>query len=146
MTNEKHFPKTIGQWEFDYGFFTNLPRIILACDFSPSSIVWYIPGYFLPLQLIPIPLIQFDLFKLLKAVVLEIECYVITMAIKLQLELIFKELSATQVSKRSSKTTFFYSESILYIRNLESRTLGKQEGFYSKKHRLHRHHSLGREQ
>ena len=100
----------------------------------------------LPLQLIPIPLIQFGLFKLLKVVVLDIECYVITMAIKLQLELIFKELSATQVSKRSSKTTFFYSESILYIRNLESRTLGKQEGFYSKKHRLHRHHSLGREQ
>ena len=100
----------------------------------------------LPLQLIPILLIQFSLFKLLKVVVLDIECYVITMAIKLQLELIFKELSATQVSKRSSKTTFFYSESILYIRNLESRTLGKQEEFYSKKHRLHRHHSLGREQ
>ena len=100
----------------------------------------------LPLQLIPIPLIQFGLFKLLKVVVLDIECYVITMAIKLQLELIFKELSATQVFKRSSKTTFFYSESILYIRNLESQTLGKQEGFYSKKHRLHRHHSLGREQ
>ena len=46
MTNEKHFPKTIGQWEFDYGLFTNLPRIILACDFYPSSIFWYIPGSF----------------------------------------------------------------------------------------------------
>ena len=35
MTNEKHFPKTISQWEFDYGLFTNLPRIIVTCDFSP---------------------------------------------------------------------------------------------------------------
>ena len=26
--NEKHFPKTISQYEFDYGLFTNLPRII----------------------------------------------------------------------------------------------------------------------
>ena len=32
----KHFPKTINQWEFDYGLFTNLPRIIVARDFSPS--------------------------------------------------------------------------------------------------------------
>ena len=24
----KHFPKTICQWEFDYGLFTNFPRII----------------------------------------------------------------------------------------------------------------------
>ena len=37
MTNEKHFPKTISQWEFDYGLFTNLPRIIIPHDFSPSS-------------------------------------------------------------------------------------------------------------
>ena len=37
MTNEKRFPKTISQWEFDYGLFTNLSRIIVACDFSPSS-------------------------------------------------------------------------------------------------------------
>ena len=37
MTNEKHFPKTISQWEFDYGLFTNLPRIIFACNSSPSS-------------------------------------------------------------------------------------------------------------
>ena len=37
MANEKHFPKTISQWEFDCGLFTNLPRIIVACDFSPSS-------------------------------------------------------------------------------------------------------------
>ena len=35
MTNENHFPKTISQWEFDYGLFTNLPRIIVTCDFSP---------------------------------------------------------------------------------------------------------------
>ena len=33
----KTFPKTISQWEFDYGLFTNLPRIIVARDFSPSS-------------------------------------------------------------------------------------------------------------
>ena len=37
-TNEKHFPKTIGKWEFDYGLFTILPRIIVACDFSQSSL------------------------------------------------------------------------------------------------------------
>ena len=41
MTNEKHFPKTISQWEFDYGLFTNLPRIIVARDFSPSSFKRY---------------------------------------------------------------------------------------------------------
>ena len=29
--------KTINQWEFDYGLFTNLPRIIVARCFSPSS-------------------------------------------------------------------------------------------------------------
>ena len=32
-----NFPKTINQWEFDYGLFTNLPRIIVACDFYPIS-------------------------------------------------------------------------------------------------------------
>ena len=37
LTNEKNFPKTISQWEFDYGLFTNLPRIFIACDFSPIS-------------------------------------------------------------------------------------------------------------
>ena len=37
MINEKHFPKPLNQWEFDYGLFTNLPRIIVACDFSSSS-------------------------------------------------------------------------------------------------------------
>ena len=37
LTNEKHFPKSISQWEFDYGLFINLPIIISACDFSPSS-------------------------------------------------------------------------------------------------------------
>ena len=37
MTNEKKFPKTINQWEFDYGFFTDFPRIIVTWDFSHSS-------------------------------------------------------------------------------------------------------------
>ena len=37
LTNEKHFPKIISQWELNYGLFTNLPRIIVACDFSTSS-------------------------------------------------------------------------------------------------------------
>ena len=36
MTNKKHFPKNISQWEFDFGLFTNLPIIIVARDFSPS--------------------------------------------------------------------------------------------------------------
>ena len=27
----------MSQWEFDYGLLTNLPGIIVACDFSPSS-------------------------------------------------------------------------------------------------------------
>ena len=38
MTNEKHFPKTMSQWEFDYGLFTNLPKIVKFTDFSPSSL------------------------------------------------------------------------------------------------------------
>ena len=38
LTNKKHFPKAISQWEFDYGPLTNLPRIIVVCDFSPSSL------------------------------------------------------------------------------------------------------------
>ena len=29
--------KTTSQWEFDYGLFTNLLRIIVSCDFSLSS-------------------------------------------------------------------------------------------------------------
>ena len=37
MTNENHSPKTISQWDFDYGLFTNLPTIIVACDFSPRT-------------------------------------------------------------------------------------------------------------
>ena len=37
LINEKHFPKTISQWELDYGLFTNLPRIIDAWNFSLSS-------------------------------------------------------------------------------------------------------------
>ena len=38
MTNKKHFPKTISQWELDYGLFTNLPRTIVLHDLSPSSL------------------------------------------------------------------------------------------------------------
>ena len=38
MTNEKHFPKTIGQCKLNYGLFTNLTRIVATCDFSPSSL------------------------------------------------------------------------------------------------------------
>ena len=37
ITNKKHFPETTRQWKFDCGLFTNLPRIIVICDFSPSS-------------------------------------------------------------------------------------------------------------
>ena len=37
MTNGNHFSKNISQREFDYGLFTNLPTIIVARDFSPSS-------------------------------------------------------------------------------------------------------------
>ena len=33
---EKYFLKTISQWEFDYGLFINLPRIVKFTDFSPS--------------------------------------------------------------------------------------------------------------
>ena len=47
LTNEKYFPKTISQWEFDYGLFTNLPRIIVARNFSPSS--FKLKGGILPL-------------------------------------------------------------------------------------------------
>ena len=35
MTNEKHFPETISQWEFDYGLI--LPRIIVICGFASRS-------------------------------------------------------------------------------------------------------------
>ena len=34
------FAKTISQWEFDYGLFTNLLRIIVLHDFSPSSFTY----------------------------------------------------------------------------------------------------------
>ena len=34
---KKIFSKTIHQWEFDYGLFTNLLLIIVARNFSPSS-------------------------------------------------------------------------------------------------------------
>ena len=37
LTNKKNVVKTINQWEFDCGLFTNLPRMIVVCDFSPSS-------------------------------------------------------------------------------------------------------------
>ena len=33
----KKFPKTTSQREFDYDFFTNLLRITVASNFSPSS-------------------------------------------------------------------------------------------------------------
>ena len=33
LTNEKRFPKSMSQWEFDCGMFKNLPRIIVACEF-----------------------------------------------------------------------------------------------------------------
>ena len=36
LTNEKHSPKTVSQWEFDYVLSTNLPRIIVACNFFSS--------------------------------------------------------------------------------------------------------------
>ena len=35
---KKDFLKTISRWEFDYSFFTNLSRIIIACDFYPSGL------------------------------------------------------------------------------------------------------------
>ena len=37
LTNETQFLQTLRQWKFDYGLFTNLPRVIVVCDFSPSS-------------------------------------------------------------------------------------------------------------
>ena len=37
LTNETQFLETLRQWKFDYGLFTNLPRVIVVCDFSPSS-------------------------------------------------------------------------------------------------------------
>ena len=37
FTNERHFPKTISHWEFNYGLFTTLQRIIVPYDFCPSS-------------------------------------------------------------------------------------------------------------
>ena len=33
----KTFSENYKQWEFDYGLFTNLLRIIVACDFWPTS-------------------------------------------------------------------------------------------------------------
>ena len=33
----KNFPKIIRQWEFDFGLFINLPRIIVTHDFPQSS-------------------------------------------------------------------------------------------------------------
>ena len=38
LPNEKHFLKTVSQLEFDCDFVTNLLRIIVLCDFSPSSL------------------------------------------------------------------------------------------------------------
>ena len=39
--------RKLTQWEFDYGLFINLPRIIVACDFSPSA--FKLKGGILPL-------------------------------------------------------------------------------------------------
>ena len=36
LINEKDFTKAVTQQEFDWGLFTRLPRIIIACDFSQS--------------------------------------------------------------------------------------------------------------
>ena len=37
MTNKKHFPITLSQWEFNYDLLTNLPKIIVTCNFSRGS-------------------------------------------------------------------------------------------------------------
>ena len=37
FTHENHFLKTVSQCKFNYGLFTNLLRIIVACDFSLIS-------------------------------------------------------------------------------------------------------------
>ena len=37
LTDEKHFVKTINQWEFDYSLFTDLLRIAKFTNFSLSS-------------------------------------------------------------------------------------------------------------
>ena len=38
LTYDKHFPKTVSKLEFDHGWFTKLPGIIVARDFSPNSL------------------------------------------------------------------------------------------------------------
>ena len=40
LTNEKHFPKILSQWEFDYGLFTNLPKIIDSNSEEISYLSW----------------------------------------------------------------------------------------------------------
>ena len=43
LTNEKHFPQTINQWDIDYALFTNLPRIIVVLQvYSNSKEVSYL--------------------------------------------------------------------------------------------------------
>ena len=37
LTKDERFPKTISQWEFDYGLFTKLLIIIVAREFSRTS-------------------------------------------------------------------------------------------------------------
>ena len=37
LTNEKNFPKIKSQWELGYDLLTDLPRIVIPCDFPPSS-------------------------------------------------------------------------------------------------------------
>ena len=38
LTNHKRAPKTMSQWEFDYGLITKLATAIVAYDFSPCSL------------------------------------------------------------------------------------------------------------
>ena len=63
LTNEKHFPKTISQWEFDFGLFTNLPRIMVARDFFSSS--FKLKRGILPLSLDKIRTLTWDLLVIL---------------------------------------------------------------------------------
>ena len=37
LINDKYFPKTMSQGQFESGLFTKLPRIVIVCDISPSS-------------------------------------------------------------------------------------------------------------
>ena len=45
LTNEKHFAKTISQWELDYGLFTNLPKIAKYLISVAAPLIQHQPGY-----------------------------------------------------------------------------------------------------